>query len=204
MKRFLKSVITLFLAIWFLSCDLVTFFAEDIYIVYNEPKGFTSQAKSMAKSYSGDYTIKYVRSSKEYVEAWNDVANGDKEYDNMIIMLHGGVEDGVGGLYFYQESLWNSYSELDYLGSKLQGNILLLSCNGGTGLKKSVAYNLSKKSGASVVAASNSSVNYDWLFKNPYLDDKTNGQWVRITAIRGTTYRAHKLGTSWKFDYLDE
>lgn len=72
----------------------------------------------------------------------------------------------------------------------MSGNILLLSCQGGTGETNSVAYNLSKRSGAAVITAKNSDVNYNWLFnKNPDLDNKSKGAWVRISAVRGRTYK---------------
>lgn len=173
--------------------------AADVYIVYNDPNGFPSQAKYMANKYSDDYTIYYVRSSNDFINAWNSIANQATRTDKLIIMLHG----GEGVLYFYQEPGWNSYSSLAYLGTKLNGKIMLLSCHGGTGLN-SVAYNLSKRSGRAVIAAKNSSVNYNWLLnKDPDLDDKTNGVWARISAIKGTTYKCTDLGTTWRFSYLD-
>ena len=146
--------------------------AADAYIVYENPHGFDTQAQYMKNSYSPGAQIYYVRSGNDFVQKWNSL----QDVDNLIIMVHGGVETGKGVLYFYNET-WNNYSNLNYLGSVVNGNIMLLSCQGGSGGTGSVAYNLSKRGGAGVVCAKDSAVNYNWIFnRNPDLDNKQNGE----------------------------
>ena len=110
---------------------------------------------------------------------------------------------GNGVLYFYNEGGWNGYSKLPYLGGKLTGSVMLLSCQGGSGGSNSVAFNLAKRSAAKVVAAKNSSVNYGLVSKEPLLDSMIKGNWVKISAIKGKTYREEVLGKVWKYRYLN-
>jgi len=173
--------------------------AADAYIVYDDPNGFPSQARYLSSTYSPGAKIHYVRSSTDFVSAWNRIAAGPK-IDNLFLLLHG----GTGVLYFYNESGWSDFNQLNYLGSVLNGNTMLLSCYGGDGRSSSVAYQLSKRTGSAVISALNSAVNYNWLLnKKPDLDDKKNGTWARISAIKGRTYKCVELGTSWKYSYLN-
>ncbi|MBQ2803293.1 MAG: hypothetical protein IJF07_05275 [Lachnospiraceae bacterium] len=198
MKRKLYKLILCFCLMFFVlsgNCAMVQ--AADAYIVYQNPNGFDTQAQYMKNRYSPGAKVHYVRSSADFVKKWNSLSN----VDNLIIMVHG----GTGCLYFYNEAGWSNYSSLNYLGSVVKGNVMLLSCQGGTGRTSSVAYNLSKRTGRGVVCAKDSAVNYNWLFnKNPDLDDKENGEWVKISAIKGRTYKCKSLGTKWKYNLLNQ
>ncbi len=196
-KLFYKILVSCCLMLCVLGSSSIVVHAADAYIVYNEPNGFTTQASYMRNTYSPGATIYYVRSSNDFVGVWNSLT----DVDNLIIMVHG----GEGVLYFANEPGWNDYSRLNYLGAPIiKGNIMLLSCQGGTGGTGSVAYNLSKRTGSAVICAKNSAVNYNWLFnKNPDLDNKSSGTWARISAIRGVTYKCTDLGTQWRFNYLN-
>lgn len=112
-------------------------------------------------------------------------------------MLHG----GKGVLYFYNEKGWNNYAQLKNMGNTIQGNILLLSCHGGTNGASSVATNLSKYSNTSVISARDCSVNYDYFTKDPYLSDLKNGRWIK-TYINGKQIRTSILGYFRDYKYI--
>lgn len=191
---YVKVIIIIFVVV---LCPMIAS-AKDAYIVYNDPNGFTTQAKYMASTYSRGYDIYYVRSSSDFVRVWNNLATQSSKIDNLILMLHG----GTGVFCFYNENGWNNFNKLSYLGNKINGSVMLLSCNGGTGGGGSVARFISQRSGVSVVSANNSNVNYEWFAtKNPCLQDKQNGRWIRTTVV-GMQIRSSMLGMYWKYSYL--
>lgn len=199
MKFLRKILFGMLLMFSFTMVNVGMVYAADAYIVYDDPNGFPSQAIYLSSTYSPGAKIHYVRSSTDFVNVWNDLAD-ESSIDNLFLLLHG----GTGVLYFYNESGWSNFDQLEYLGSVLNGNIMLLSCHGGDGRSSSVAYQLSKRTGSAVIAALNSAVNYNWLFnRKPDLDDKTNGIWARISAVKGRTYKCIELGTAWKYSLLD-
>ena len=107
MKRKIKSLLTIVgVLLLFVIISPLKAEAGDIVIVYGEPNGFTTQAKSMQRKYTSSASIYTCRTSDDFLNRWN----------------------------------W------------IRGNVMLLSCKGGTGGSSSVAFKLAQKSGKKVVA----------------------------------------------------
>ena len=149
-----KKIVQMTLILIFLLINPIIIKAADVYIIYDNPNGFNSQGRQMA-------------TRSDFIRTWNYLASRSKNIDNLILMLHG----GKGVLYFYNESGWNNFLQLKYMGNKIRGNILLLSCHGGSDGANSVATKLSKRSNTSVICAKDCSVNYDYISKSPFLSD---------------------------------
>lgn len=201
MRRKIKSLLTIIgVLLFFVIISPMKAEARDIIIVYGEPNGFKAQAQSMQRKYTPSAAIYTCRTSDDFLNRWNWIRGNYErrgtKFDNLIIMVHG----GKGKLYF-KNSTFTSFSKLSYLGPCLKGNVMLLSCHGGTGGSSSVAFKLAKKSGKKVIASKNSSVNYNIITKDPYLDNRKKGKWVKIYCVKGK-YLCDTLGTTWKFSYL--
>ena len=192
-----KKIAQMTLILIFLLINPIIIKAADVYIIYDNPNGFNSQGRQMATHYSLEYEMYYVRSSSDFIRTWNYLASRSKNIDNLILMLHG----GKGVLYFYNESGWNNFLQLKYMGNKIRGNILLLSCHGGSDGANSVATKLSKRSNTSVICAKDCSVNYDYISKSPFLSDLKNGRWIK-TYVNGNQIRTSILGYIWDYKYL--
>ena len=174
--------------------------AKSVIIAYDEPKGFTEQAFYMKGLYAPSAVIYTCRTSTDFIHIWNKIQSDYQrrglKIENLILMLHG----GKGALYFYNSSIKN-FSGLYYLGGAMTGKIMLLSCQGGTGRDESVAYQLAKRSGKSVIAAKNSPVNYYRTTREPYLKDRDKGNWIMVDNPK-SRYYSRSLGKKWDYDYL--
>lgn len=209
----MKKVLGFILVLCLILSGTVAF-AEDIYIIQQEPDGFSTQASKMSSAEGSSNDIfYYISSAEEYVTIWNQIAGRGTQFDNLIVMVHGGYSTSDNGGFLianyddntgrtqsyicqdgdqYNYQLDKTWDDLNIL-TNIRGNILLLSCNGGTGNSTSAGYRLAKRTVTKVICAKDSNVSYWPITYKPRLNDTTNGTWVAYWKLK-TGYRSEDLG----------